>query len=308
LRTRIAPTPSGYLHLGNAVSFLLTWLWARSHQGSLHLRIDDLDAERKESRYVDDIFTQLRWLGIEWDSGPRDREDFERSFSQRHRLPLYREALAELRQKGALFACTCSRSQIFKLAPSGLYPGNCYKLALDFDAGDRAWRARVPAGTAPNLGDLLRPAETLRLDEALGDFVILRRDGLPAYQIASLVDDRVDQIDFIVRGEDLRPSTAAQRHLADQVGWDFARKGTLHHPLFRSRSEEGKLSKSHKSLSIREARMAGLEAADVYRRTAKVLGLKVPSGRLTLDELQSAFDPKRLLERGFVSEEEVWIL
>ena len=112
MRTRIAPTPSGYLHAGNAVNFLLTAELARLHGGSLLLRIDDLDAERARPEYLDDIFHSLEWLGIAWHEGPRDAADFQRNWSQRTRIGRYQVLLDQLRRGGHLYACTCSRKEL----------------------------------------------------------------------------------------------------------------------------------------------------------------------------------------------------
>src|SRR5690606_41399145 len=121
LVTRIAPTPSGLLHLGNAWSFTLTWLAARAAGGHVWLRIDDLDAARAQDEYLEDIFASLRWLGLDWDSGPRDVADFKARYSQTLRLDRYRAAVETLKAGGHLYACTCTRSQLRGAGP--IYPG-----------------------------------------------------------------------------------------------------------------------------------------------------------------------------------------
>src|ERR1044072_3055513 len=114
-RTRIAPTPSGYLHIGNAFSFLLTALHAKKRGASLLLRIDDIDDERKRPEYVNDIFTSLEWLGIEWNEGPSGPEDFELNWSQNRRLDIYKGILPRLREAEIIFACECSRKKLASL-------------------------------------------------------------------------------------------------------------------------------------------------------------------------------------------------
>ncbi len=111
-RTRIAPTPSGYLHLGNVLSFALTATLAEQYGARILLRIDDLDRQRAQPAYIQDIFDTLEFLELPWHEGPRSVEEFEQQYSQVHRLPLYRQALEELKDKGAVFACDCSRSQM----------------------------------------------------------------------------------------------------------------------------------------------------------------------------------------------------
>ncbi|QNP52820.1 hypothetical protein H9L05_03570 [Hymenobacter qilianensis] len=111
VRGRLAPTPSGYLHLGNAVNFVLTWLLVRRAGGHLHLRIDDLDRARLRPAYLENIFQTIRWLGLDYDTGPRDAEEFEQAYSQQHHLAEYQAMLDDLRSKsGLVYACTCSRT------------------------------------------------------------------------------------------------------------------------------------------------------------------------------------------------------
>ncbi len=235
---RIAPTPSGFLHLGNGVNFLLNWQEARkSPGGKLLLRIDDLDAERKRPEFVEDIFETLDWLGIDWDEGPKSAEDFEKNWSQQHRLSLYFNALQILREQDLLFGCRKSRAD---LAPFfGKYPPEFRHQNLSLDEPDVAWRIKTPT------------------DFPLPDFVVRRRDGVPAYQIASVCDDVFFKITKIIRGEDLLQSSLAQRFIAEKLGWDdFLKIEILHHPLVKNEVGE-KLSKSAGAGSLRAMRMAG---------------------------------------------------
>jgi glutamyl/glutaminyl-tRNA synthetase len=117
VRSRLAPTPSGYLHIGNAASFVLTWAITRKAHGSLHLRIDDIDADRKRPEYVRDVFDVLAWLGLDYDTGPRSVDEFERDWSQHHTMRQHAyasaiEYLSGLDDESALFACTCTRSHL----------------------------------------------------------------------------------------------------------------------------------------------------------------------------------------------------
>jgi len=266
----MAPTPSGFLHIGNAYNFTLNWLAARLTPGArLLLRIDDLDAERKRPEYVQDIFDTLRWLGLDWDEGPRSAEDFEKNWSQRHRLPLYHDTLHALRLDGHLFACGKSRRD---LAPfEGGYPPEFREQHLSLDAPDAAWRIKTPhlPGLPP-------------------DFVVRRRDGIPAYQIASLTDDRHFGVTHVIRGADLAESTAAQQFLAECLGWpDFSRIHFLHHPLLLG-SDGGKLSKSAGAAALKTRREAGQSPAEVFRSLACWLGVReVETARELLREFQS---------------------
>ncbi len=260
-RLRLAPTPSGYLHVGNACNFLLNWLATRFQPGArLLLRIDDLDADRKRPEYIQDIFDTLDWLGLDWDEGPTTPEDFESSWSQHRRIALYQQTLEGLRDKGFLFPCAKSRRE---LAPfEGHYPREFRNQPIDFDDPEVAWRVRTPE-SAP--------------DPVPEDFIVRRRDGLPAYQLASLADDLHFGITHIIRGEDLRSSTAAQRFLAECLGYvAFGGIAVLHHPLWRDEKGE-KLSKSAGAAALKTWREEGRPTADFFRAFEVWLGLP-PSG------------------------------
>lgn len=265
-RLRYAPTPSGYLHIGNALNFRLNWLVARRNSGKILLRIDDIDAERKRPEYVADIFESLEWLGLDWDEGPGLSSseavtssyrltmmvaDFEKNWSQHQRLPLYVKVLKKLRDTGLLFACRKSRRD---LAPfDAAYPPEFRQQNLSLDEPDVAWRIATPPGFP------------------LPDFVVRRRDGLPAYQVASLADDLHFGITHIVRGADLEASTTAQRFLAECLGeQSFLNIQFLHHPLLTDASGE-KLSKSAGSASLRAMRQGGVGPEEVWRQVATML-------------------------------------
>ena len=125
--SRLAPTPSGYLHFGNAFNFLLTRLLVDYQRGHLHLRIDDLDGPRVERSSVEDIFVQLEWLGIDYDSGPTGPDELYSKFSQQLRKERYRESLELLHKSGHLFACDCSRSEIRQLTLNRNYPDSIWE-------------------------------------------------------------------------------------------------------------------------------------------------------------------------------------
>lgn len=282
IRSRLAPTPSGFLHLGNGVNFILAWLLVRKEGGRLKLRIDDLDSERCRPEYIEDIFRQLDWLGLDWDEGPFSPDDFARRHSQRLRLERYRAVLAELAERSRIFACTCSRREIQQVSPGGLYPGTCRGRSLRPETA-HTLRVQVEAGTRIAVDPVSLP-----LDQALGDFVIWRRDDRPAYQLASLVDDLDDRINLIVRGEDLRLSTAAQLYLAVQLGWEeFLRSRFIHHPLLPG-PDGRKLSKSDNALSLLAMRTRGGTPLLAYRAAARQLGID-PAQITSLAELLAAW-------------------
>ena len=153
-RTRLAPTPSGYLHLGNVVSFVTTAGLARKYGAKILLRMDDMDHDRVRPEYVQDIFDTLAYLKIPWDEGPRSVAESESNWSQRHRMPLYHEALLQLVDGGQVFACSCSRAELARHSKDGSYPGTCINRHIPLDAPDVSWRMKTPAGAMVRIVDL----------------------------------------------------------------------------------------------------------------------------------------------------------
>ena len=287
IRSRLAPTPSGLLHPGNAVSFLLTWGLVRAWGGTLVLRIDDLDAARRRRDYVEDIFRSIEWLGLDYDEGPSDVESLVGRYSQQHRLPRYLQAVERLRTGGHLFACTCSRRDIREASATGRYPGTCREKDLSFSAKKVAWRIKVP----PEAGfeQPAWPGESIVLEpgRTMGDFVVLGKNRVPAYQVASLMDDLEMGINFVVRGTDLWPSTAAQRFLAESLDEPaFARIRFWHHRLLTGPSGE-KLSKSKGAGSLQAWREAGRGPETLVEQAAGWLGMKL-GPQPSSDELRAA--------------------
>lgn len=299
MKTRLAPTPSGFLHVGNILSFAVTATIARQMGATIFLRIDDMDRERADLRYVQDVFDTLRFLDIPWDEGPKDIREFEKEYSQVHRLDLYRGALEELRARGLVFACSCSRTQVTRDSFQGAYAGTCRDRGLLFGAKDVTWRLRtepveyVEVKTWRRGEDLGQ--EGLRAEDAgvgrgkekqvkvtlpasMQDFVVRKRDGFPAYQLTSVLDDLYFGIDWVVRGEDLWPSTIAQHYLARAL-----RKKAFndiifyHHPLLREANGH-KLSKSAGATSIQHLRQEGWRPTDIYALAGRMLGLREPAG------------------------------
>ncbi len=230
MRTRIAPTPSGPLHLGNAVNFLVTWALARSRGGEVLLRVDDADPQMDQPGFRAEIHDTLQWMEIAFTAELP---------SQRTRYDRYNLVLEEMRSKGLVFACDCSRSAIRANSLDGNYPGTCVNRNIPLDAPNVAWRFNVR-------GPLPYPVVRLRL-------------GIPAYHVASLCDDVDNAITHVVRGQDLAPSTWVQREIAKQcssVG-GFCNVEVFHHGLVNS-PEGRKLSKSRGAASLASLRGNGL--------------------------------------------------
>ncbi len=266
LRSRIAPTPSGFLHLGNAFNFLLTEFLVRREGGSLRLRIDDMDAPRVREAYLQDLFETLNWLQISPDEGPRDVAMQLSVYSQSLRLENYQTALQQLVETGLVFACTCSRKEVVEATHDGQYPGTCLHRNIPLDTPDAAWRIRTPEDSVVQFHDGLLGAQSISIWKEQRHFIVRRRDGLPSYHLASLCDDVQYEINTIVRGEDLLSSTGAQLYLADILGWkSFLSAQFLHHPLLKD--EQGnKLSKGAGSLSLQSLRRSGLSSEGVREK------------------------------------------
>lgn len=281
VRTRWAPTPSGYLHMGNAFNFLIASVLHQLCHGSLRLRIDDVDVERRRPEFIDDIFEQLHWLGLTWQEGPQSPRDHEAQ-SGAHRLALFQKNLKALPQD-LLFACKCSRSDIQRTSKNGLYPGTCRDLGLD--KADSNMTLRLKAQGTVHFEDLAHGSVTVDLATQLGDFVVLRKGALPGYHLASLSEDLDHQTTLVVRGEDLLTSTAAQIHLSNLLGKAFHKIQFLHHPLISDLSGE-KLSKSEGALSLRTMRQKGADPSVVFNAFADWIG--VPGRPANLQELLQA--------------------
>jgi glutamyl/glutaminyl-tRNA synthetase len=256
-RTRLAPTPSGFLHLGNAFSFITTAMVAKKHHASIFLRIDDLDKERMRQEYVEDIFETLNFLGINWQEGPKDITEYQQ-FSQFARLEHYHEALNKLVELDAVYACKCSRTEF-------AYPCSCKVSNINLNEKDVCWRLRTDENKELVLNKIDGSTEQFILPATQADFIVRKKDGLPAYQLASLVDDCLFNINLIIRGEDLFDSTLAQLYLADVLGnQNFLEAKFLHHALMLN-SDGTKLSKSAGDTSIQYLRKHGMSRDDVLQ-------------------------------------------
>ncbi|GAB4144520.1 MAG: hypothetical protein Fur0041_19380 [Bacteroidia bacterium] len=289
LRTRIAPTPSGFLHIGNGFSFLLTYLICRKHRGSLLLRIDDADSERKRPEYIEDIFESLKWLGITWNEGPLNADDFEKNWSQINRRSDYMNMLSELAASGNVFACECSRKKLESFKDLKRYPDICTSLRIPFDQPETAWRIHVPEDKIIHIDDVFAGAVDYPLGKDPGSFIVRKRDGEAAYQVSSLSDDLKYNINFIVRGEDLLSSTASQLYLAEMLNRKaFQQIRFLHHPLQKD-DNGNKLSKSAGSVSLQYMRKHGFKPADVYRLFCEQL-LGIQAQPQSMDELAMTFE------------------
>lgn len=255
LRTRIAPTASGYLHKGNLFSALFTWILARNNSGSVQLRIDDLDLGRSRPEFVEGIIEQLYALGIDWDLGPKDLESHQLEFSQPHRFTDYLERLRGMIEfHKIVYACKCSRKDWNPNGERIVYPGSCRTAGLEIEDTSLAWRLRTDSDSSSVCFSDLNQGEILfNLKNTVGDFIVKRKDQIPAYHLVSVLEDDANGIDFVVRGLDLTESTATQIFLSRKLGLSFEHNRFLHHPLIVDRDGK-KLNKSDgaKHLSPKE--------------------------------------------------------
>lgn len=252
--------------MGNGINFLLTSMLVRHYGGLLKLRIDDMDETRCKRAFVDDLFFTLEWLGITCDEGPSGTDEFYRDYSMAHKRDYYRNELQRLYDDSELlYACACSRKQIEARSINGLYPQTCRYSGHTLRTGHSAMRLHVPEQTHVSVGN-----RYVVLDEAMGDFILWRRDGLAAYQFVSVIEDRDMGVNYIVRGEDLFVSSAAQRYLAPLLGAQmFAEATFIHHSLITDNSGR-KLSKSEGAFSLAQMRHEGaIKAKAAMSHTAQ---------------------------------------
>lgn len=221
VRTRYAPTPSGFLHIGNAANFVATHLLAVEYGAQILLRIDDMDSDRFRTEYLEDIFEVLRWLDLPWDLGPSSSVDMT-TWCQSTRAERYRAALAALVDEGHAYLCSCSRSQWHSYHGEGC-PGDCRNEKRRFEVTRTAWRLHYPAGPDP---------------------VVWRRDDLPAYHLTSVVDDDMWHVDLVVRGADLIDATNLQRYLSSLLPGSSFHAATVGHHALVTDDQGRKLSKS----------------------------------------------------------------
>lgn len=260
-RGRIAPSPTGYLHLGHARTFWTAQERARSSGGVLVLRNEDLDSTRYKMEFVDAMLEDLKWFGFDWQEGPDIGGPFA-PYNQSERRSVYRDALEKLEAGGFIYPCTCSRKDIANAATAPhaaddevIYPGTCRGNRRS-QIGDRkfAWRFRVPDGEAVSFVDGHFGPQQFVAGKDFGDFVVWRQDDVPAYQLACVVDDAAMQITEVVRGADLLISTARQLLLYRAL--NFPAPAFFHCPL-KNDDQGVRLAKRHDALSLRSLRATG---------------------------------------------------
>ncbi|MEM7628498.1 MAG: glutamate--tRNA ligase family protein [Planctomycetota bacterium] len=289
--TRLAPSPTGALHLGNALSFLLTWALARRLGWSVVLRIEDLETPRTKAWAAQQAIDDLRWLGLDWDEGP---------LTQAGDLEPYRAAMDRLAWAGLVYPCTLSRREI-EAAASAPNEGD-HELRFGpelrpaerpprFDDAGTNWRLAVDPGAVPFRDALLDAHGPVARDPSLsvGDFVVWTKGGQPSYQLAATVDDARQGVDRIVRGDDLLDSGARQALLRGHLGLS-PEPIHLHHPLVRG-ADGRRLAKRHGDTRLASLRDLGVPAERVVGLVAWWLGATPRRGELAARHLPERLGP-----------------
>jgi glutamyl-tRNA synthetase len=290
---RYAPSPTGDLHLGNARTALIAWLWARRAGGRFLVRFEDLDTGRVRPGCADEQAASLAWLGLDWDGAP---------VAQSARIDGYERALGALSELGELYECFCSRADVRRAAsaphgPDGpLYMGLCRDLTAS-ERDDRRSLGRRPSlrvrteGTVEFRDDLAGPQRET-LEHTTGDIVLRRSDGVVAYQLAVVVDDAGQGVTHVVRGADLLESTARQLHLYELLELEPA-PGHAHVPLLLGPDGQ-RLAKRHGAVGLAELRAQGADPLAIVGWLAHSAGLLERPDSCAPSELVELFDPDAL--------------
>jgi len=275
-RGRVAPSPTGLLHIGHARTFWIAYQRAVERGGVLILRNEDLDPQRSRPEFVKAMIDDLQWLGIRWSEGPDCGGDFG-PYTQSERRSLYLEAWRLLRDRGFIYPCTCSRKDLAQAASAPndmddepIYPGKCRTRedAISFSAPSGVnWRFRVPDDCEFGFRDQNLDEQRYVAGRDFGDFLVWRRDDVPAYQLAVVVDDAAMRITEVVRGADLLKSTARQILLQQALG--CATPNYFHCELVRDPAGT-RLAKRSDALSIRYLRDTGVSPEAVLDRAFRL--------------------------------------
>ena len=288
---RFAPSPTGLLHLGNLRTALLAWLFARSAESPFVVRMEDLDRVQASAGHESAQLRDLAAIGLDWDG---------EVVRQSERFGRYEEAIATLDRAGRTYPCYCTRREIREAAtaphdgplPEGAYPGTCRDLPAaerrlrEADGRRPALRLRADVGEVTVVDDLLGPVTAL-----VDDVVLRRTDGVPAYNLAVVVDDAVQGVEQVVRADDLASSAPRQRHLAGLLGLPLVRYA--HVPLVLA-GPGRRLAKRDGAVTLADQAQRGFDAHDVLGVLAASLGLAAVGEHVRARDLVDGFDPARL--------------
>ena len=289
VKGRFAPSPTGRMHLGNVFSALLSWLSAKSKGGKWLLRIEDIDPQRSRQQWADLIMADLEWLGLQWDEGP---------YYQSQRGDIYEHYLQQLTAQGMTYPCYCTRADILATqAPHEsdgrvVYKGTCRYLPPGTHSGPAAIRMKVPpqGEGVVSFTDAHYGTHTVDLTAQCGDFIVRRKDGAWAYQLAVVVDDALMGINEVVRGRDLLLSSPQQIYLAQQLG--FASPSFIHLPLLCNTAGQ-RLSKRDQSLDMASLRQR-YSAEQIIGLLAHAAGLQPTSAPISAQQLVDTFSWQKI--------------
>jgi len=300
VRVRFAPSPTGFMHVGNARTALFNYLFARHHGGDFVLRIEDTDTERHSEEAVRVIYEALKWMGLDWDEGP-DRGGPYGPYRQSERLEIYREFIEKLRKKGLVYECYCTQEELEQMRKEQLergepprYTGRCRHLTEEEKAKLRAegrkpvLRFKVPQDRVIRFKDLVKGEIEINSRQLGGDFVIVRSNGMPVYNFVVVVDDALMKITHVIRGEDHISNTPKQLLLYEALG--FEPPEFAHLPMILG-PDRSKLSKRHGSTSVREFKEKGY-LPEAFTNFLALLGWYPKDGKeiLSIKELIERFD------------------
>jgi len=292
---RLAPSPTGAQHLGNARTYLAAHWSAMRQNATMILRIEDIDSPRVKSWAVDQAIEDLRWLGIRWHCGP-DVGGVHQPYIQTQRTPLYADAVERLLNMGRTYPCTCTRKDIEQAASAPhanegppIYPGTCrgWKLGDPLpEEGTYCWRFRVKDQRA-SFRDQVVGERSMNPFQQLGDFPITRKSGDPAYQLAVVVDDAAMGVTEVVRGDDLLESTHWQVELYESLGLALPR--FVHLPLVVG-PDGRRLAKRHGDTRLSHLRDRGIDPREIIRWAGESLGMpQVPTGDVDIADMHRHF-------------------
>ncbi|HRD01430.1 MAG TPA: glutamate--tRNA ligase [Candidatus Saccharicenans sp.] len=303
IRVRFAPSPTGFIHVGNARTALFNWLLARQKGGVFVLRVEDTDLERSKEEYERNLIEDLHWLGLDWDEGPDIGGEFG-PYRQSERLGFYHQYARELLEKGQAYYCFCPQEELEKEREEALaqgrspvYSGRCRNILLKeaqkrLETGEQAAiRLKVPEEGLVRFTDLVRGEVEFDL-KLIGDPIIVRSNGMPAYNFSVVIDDALMHITHVIRGEDHISNTPRQILLYQAFDWTL--------PVFAHLSmvmgqDNTRLSKRHGATSIDQFRREGV-LPQALCNYLSFLGWSPPEGKevLTLEELVKLFDLSRV--------------
>lgn len=297
---RLAPSPTGAQHIGNARTYLLAWLSLCSRSGRVILRVEDIDSPRVKPGAAQQAVDDLRWLGLDWDEGP-DVGGSHGPYVQTQRVVLYQAALDVLKRRELVYPCTCTRSDVEAAASAPhvgqegpMYPRTCAGRSVrDAESlGDRpfAWRFRSQDRVRQFVDGAAGP-QACNVAKELGDFVVYKSDGSPAYQLAVVVDDHAMGVTEVLRGDDLLPSAFRQMELYDAFGWTLP--SFAHVPLVVG-PDGRRLAKRHGDTRIASLRQQGVTPETLVGFLAWTCGLRESTAPLRASELIAGFDLAKL--------------